>query len=199
MRWRPAGAATQVLLLVLEPREVKVKPAKRTKGQAETEHAMSFQDRIDAEIPADVHMISGCQDVQTSADATITNFGLPDPAGRQVTYAVPVAPSPCTRRDPDLTMLSSIVSDGPGLLAREVPALQRKPLPRITSAPACPCQPNESYSVSRSNSHARPHFVDCSKCSITTMKAFLKTALPKAGEAVLRARECATGRLAHEA
>lgn len=44
---------------------------------------MSFQDRIDAEIPAEVHMISGCQDVQTSADATITNFGLPNPAGRQ--------------------------------------------------------------------------------------------------------------------
>lgn len=44
---------------------------------------MSFQDRIDSEIPAEVRMISGCQDVQTSADATITNFSLPDPAGRQ--------------------------------------------------------------------------------------------------------------------
>ena len=99
---------------------------------------MSFQDRIDAEIPAEVHMISGCQDVQTSADATITNFGLPDPAGRQVTYAVLVATSPCTRRDPDLTMLSSIVSDGPGFLAREVPALQRKPPPPHH---LCPCLP----------------------------------------------------------
>eukprot|EP00581_Thalassiosira_minuscula_P001705 CAMPEP_0183740120 /NCGR_PEP_ID=MMETSP0737-20130205/58786_1 /TAXON_ID=385413 /ORGANISM="Thalassiosira miniscula, Strain CCMP1093" /LENGTH=315 /DNA_ID=CAMNT_0025975105 /DNA_START=147 /DNA_END=1094 /DNA_ORIENTATION=+ len=44
---------------------------------------MSYQDRIDAEIPADVHMISGCHDTQTSADANITQFELPDPAGRR--------------------------------------------------------------------------------------------------------------------
>lgn len=43
---------------------------------------MSYQDRINEEIPADVHMISGCHDSQTSADANVSNFELPDPAGR---------------------------------------------------------------------------------------------------------------------
>lgn len=42
----------------------------------------SYQERIAAEIPAEVNMISGCHDTQTSADANITNFQLPDPAGR---------------------------------------------------------------------------------------------------------------------
>jgi hypothetical protein len=34
-------------------------------------------------IPADVRMISGCQDAQTSADVSnVSEFQLPDPAGR---------------------------------------------------------------------------------------------------------------------
>ena len=34
-------------------------------------------------IPAEVHMISGCRDVQTSADVSnVASFSLPDPAGR---------------------------------------------------------------------------------------------------------------------
>mmetsp|Transcript_11345 Transcript_11345/g.20871 ORF Transcript_11345/g.20871 Transcript_11345/m.20871 type:complete len:316 (+) Transcript_11345:207-1154(+) len=44
---------------------------------------MSYQDNIDAEIPAEVRMLSGCHDTQTSADANITTFELPDPAGRR--------------------------------------------------------------------------------------------------------------------
>lgn len=34
-------------------------------------------------IPAEIRMISGCQDRQTSADVSnVASFGLPDPAGR---------------------------------------------------------------------------------------------------------------------
>lgn len=34
-------------------------------------------------IPAEVHMISGCRDSQTSADVSnVASFSLPDPAGR---------------------------------------------------------------------------------------------------------------------
>ena len=42
----------------------------------------SFAARVAAEIPSEVRMISGCHDVQTSADANITAFELPNPAGR---------------------------------------------------------------------------------------------------------------------
>jgi len=42
----------------------------------------SYQDRIDAEISAEVRMLSGCHDTQTSADANISSFELPNPAGR---------------------------------------------------------------------------------------------------------------------
>jgi len=44
---------------------------------------MSFADKVAESIPAEVRMISGCHDVQTSADANITAFELPDPAGRR--------------------------------------------------------------------------------------------------------------------
>jgi hypothetical protein len=42
-----------------------------------------FEGQAAALIPADVRMISGCQDAQTSADvANVSAFQLPDPAGR---------------------------------------------------------------------------------------------------------------------
>lgn len=44
---------------------------------------MSYQDQINSQIPAEVRMLSGCHDSQTSADANITSFELPDPAGRR--------------------------------------------------------------------------------------------------------------------
>jgi len=44
---------------------------------------MSYQDKIASQIPAEVRMLSGCHDTQTSADANITSFELPDPAGRR--------------------------------------------------------------------------------------------------------------------
>lgn len=43
----------------------------------------SFADRVASQIPSSVRMISGCHDKQTSADANITAFQLPNPAGRQ--------------------------------------------------------------------------------------------------------------------
>lgn len=40
-------------------------------------------ERAEKAIPAEVHMISGCQDSQTSADVSnVASFSLPDPAGR---------------------------------------------------------------------------------------------------------------------
>ena len=41
------------------------------------------QSNVEDVIPADVRMISGCQDAQTSADVgNVSQFSLPDPAGR---------------------------------------------------------------------------------------------------------------------
>ena len=42
----------------------------------------SFAEQVAAQIPSSTRMISGCHDTQTSADANITAFGLPNPAGR---------------------------------------------------------------------------------------------------------------------
>ena len=42
----------------------------------------SFADKVASQIPSEVRMISGCHDAQTSADANITSFQLPNPAGR---------------------------------------------------------------------------------------------------------------------
>mmetsp|Transcript_6987 Transcript_6987/g.10403 ORF Transcript_6987/g.10403 Transcript_6987/m.10403 type:complete len:326 (+) Transcript_6987:57-1034(+) len=42
----------------------------------------SFAEKVASQIPSEVHMISGCHDAQTSADANITSFQLPNPAGR---------------------------------------------------------------------------------------------------------------------
>ncbi len=42
----------------------------------------SFAEKVASEIPSEVRMISGCHDAQTSADANITSFQLPNPAGR---------------------------------------------------------------------------------------------------------------------
>jgi hypothetical protein len=42
-----------------------------------------FEGDAAATIPADVRMISGCQDAQTSADVSnVSSFQLPDPSGR---------------------------------------------------------------------------------------------------------------------
>ena len=42
-----------------------------------------FEGSASSVIPADVRMISGCQDAQTSADVSnVGAFQLPDPAGR---------------------------------------------------------------------------------------------------------------------
>lgn len=44
---------------------------------------LSFDEQAEQAIPADVRMISGCHDVQTSADVNnVGSFNLPDPAGR---------------------------------------------------------------------------------------------------------------------
>lgn len=44
---------------------------------------MSYKEQAEAAIPAEVRMISGCQDAQTSADVgDVASFQLPDPAGR---------------------------------------------------------------------------------------------------------------------
>lgn len=44
---------------------------------------MSFNEKAIAAIPAEVRMISGCEDVQTSADVSnVGSFKLPNPAGR---------------------------------------------------------------------------------------------------------------------
>lgn len=44
---------------------------------------MSFLSSAEQAIPAEVHMISGCMDSQTSADVSnVDSFSLPDPAGR---------------------------------------------------------------------------------------------------------------------
>lgn len=44
---------------------------------------MSYREKAEAAIPAEVRMISGCQDHQTSADVSnVESFQLPDPAGR---------------------------------------------------------------------------------------------------------------------
>ncbi len=42
----------------------------------------SFAEKVASQIPSEVRMISGCHDAQTSADANITSFQLPNPAGR---------------------------------------------------------------------------------------------------------------------
>jgi hypothetical protein len=42
-----------------------------------------FAAQVAAQIPSETRMISGCHDTQTSADANITAFQLPDPAGRR--------------------------------------------------------------------------------------------------------------------
>lgn len=42
-----------------------------------------FDKKAEENIPAEIRMISGCKDEQTSADVgNVTSFGLPDPAGR---------------------------------------------------------------------------------------------------------------------
>jgi len=44
---------------------------------------LSFDEQAEQAIPADVRMISGCHDVQTSADVSnVDSFNLPDPSGR---------------------------------------------------------------------------------------------------------------------
>ena len=44
---------------------------------------LSFDEQAEEAIPADVRMISGCHDEQTSADVNnVGSFNLPDPAGR---------------------------------------------------------------------------------------------------------------------
>eukprot|EP00957_Ditylum_brightwellii_P058202 4413593-Ditylum_brightwellii.AAC.1 len=44
---------------------------------------MTFLKQAEQAIPAEVRMISGCADAQTSADVSNVNqFELPDPAGR---------------------------------------------------------------------------------------------------------------------
>lgn len=44
---------------------------------------MSYEEKVKAAIPAEVRMISGCMDSQTSADVSnVSGFKLPDPAGR---------------------------------------------------------------------------------------------------------------------
>jgi hypothetical protein len=44
---------------------------------------MSVKEKASEAIPAEVHMISGCKDEQTSADVSnVSSFQLPDPAGR---------------------------------------------------------------------------------------------------------------------
>jgi len=44
--------------------------------------SLSFDEKAEQVIPADVRMISGCHDKQTSADVqNVTSFQLPDPAG----------------------------------------------------------------------------------------------------------------------
>jgi uncharacterized caspase-like protein len=44
---------------------------------------MSVEEKASEAIPAEVHMISGCKDEQTSADVSnVASFQLPDPAGR---------------------------------------------------------------------------------------------------------------------
>ena len=47
------------------------------------------QQRLDAAISAEVHMISGCQDKQTSADANITNLACPTQPGVRAGPALP--------------------------------------------------------------------------------------------------------------
>ncbi|GFH57094.1 metacaspase [Chaetoceros tenuissimus] len=43
----------------------------------------SFAEKAEASIPAEIRMISGCRDEQTSADVSnVASFTLPDPAGR---------------------------------------------------------------------------------------------------------------------
>jgi len=44
--------------------------------------ATSTSEQAEQLIPAEVRMISGCRDEQTSADVSnVANFSLPDPAG----------------------------------------------------------------------------------------------------------------------
>ena len=44
---------------------------------------MSYYDNAKQAIPAEIRMISGCKDAQTSADVSdVASFQLPDPAGR---------------------------------------------------------------------------------------------------------------------
>jgi len=47
----------------------------------------NVQKQSEKYIPADVRLISGCKDEQTSADVSnVDSFQLPDPAGRAVSY-----------------------------------------------------------------------------------------------------------------
>ena len=44
---------------------------------------MDFDRKAEEAIPAEIHMISGCHDSQTSADVSnVGNFKLPNPQGR---------------------------------------------------------------------------------------------------------------------
>ncbi|KAL3769130.1 hypothetical protein ACHAWO_007871 [Cyclotella atomus] len=52
------------------------------KKNSSSRAAASRSAKLASEISADIRMISGCADAQTSADANITAFQLPDPAGR---------------------------------------------------------------------------------------------------------------------
>jgi len=44
---------------------------------------MSLRKKTEENIPAEIRMISGCKDKQTSADDDVASFGLPNPAGRR--------------------------------------------------------------------------------------------------------------------
>jgi hypothetical protein len=76
-----AAAATAVAVGSLAQAESQCSSKKKRSSSKIV--SSSFSRKAANEIPANFRMISGCADAQTSADANITAFQLPDPAGRQ--------------------------------------------------------------------------------------------------------------------
>ena len=66
------------------PRVEPFRPSRDIRKKSSTcRDAVSRSSKLAAQISADIRMISGCADSQTSADANITAFELPDPAGKK--------------------------------------------------------------------------------------------------------------------
>lgn len=66
------------------PRVEPFRPSRDIRKKSSTcRDAVSRSSKLAAQISADIRMISGCADSQTSADANITAFQLPDPAGKK--------------------------------------------------------------------------------------------------------------------